>query len=402
MTQLLAIDETPSSFAAGVWPESIMNGAGTWRFVWIPGAASGTPYDGFQAMFVGPVIASQSGGLWIDESAFEIYDIDDNLAGRAPATWDANQPIRLTIRGVEQTLTIEGATTGNATVPIGPGPYFFAGTTLTAGSVTGQSGFELNGTLQDIDDGVDVLVVELDGVGLEVAAGEVAITNTIALDGVSLAIAVAPVTAQPIQNLPPLPIEVAIPRPLRRPHEATKYPNPRAIPPNLDGALHRNRRPECSLVESMAPIVDEMRQMAVDAGLRYYEVFTVVVRWSGGERHRGTPTVLSEQPFLPIPEVSGTSGVDRELRAGGSVRRGGIWLRKLSPRYTIDDILLLFPRELRPDEEHFIEVRGDARDGANTPRDRYVIAGRPERKAWGWEVRLIKADEDRTRQGGVR
>jgi len=399
MTRLLAIEETPSSFPAGVWPEAIMNGGGTWRFVWIPGAASGTPYDGFQSMFAGPVIDGQSGGLWIDESAFELYDINDNLVGHAPATWDAQQPIRLTIRGLEQTLTVEGATTGNATVPIGPGPYFFAGTTLTAGSMTGQSGFELNGTIGDIDDGSDFTVLDLDGVGLDVTAEGLAVTSTLALGGVNLAIGAAPLTAD---VLPPLPIEVVIPRPAKLPPAATKYPNPRAVTPNLDGALHRNPRPECSLVESMAPIVDEMRQMLVDAGLRYYEVFTVVVRWSGGERHRGTPQVLSEQPFLPIPEVSGTSGVDRELRPGGSVRRGGIWLRKLSPRYTSDDILLLFPRELRPDEEHFIEVRGDSRDGANTPRDRYVIVGRPERKAWGWEVRLLKADEDRTRQGAVR
>lgn len=202
-------------------------------------------------------------------------------------------------------------------------------------------------------------------------------------------------------EIPPLPIEVAIPCPPKQPRERTKFTNPRAITPNIDGALHRNPRPECSLVESMAPIVDEMRQMAVDMGLRYYEVFTVVVRWSAGERHRGTPTVISEQPFLPIPEVVGVGNVDRELREGGAVKRGGIWLRKLSPRYTIDDILLLFPRELRDDEEHYIEVRGDSRDG-NTPRDRYVIVGRPERKAWGWEVRLLKADEDRTRGGRPR
>ena len=202
-------------------------------------------------------------------------------------------------------------------------------------------------------------------------------------------------------ELPPLPIEVTIPCPPKAPREPTKFPNPRPVPPNLDGNLHRNRRPECSLVESMAPLVDQMRQMVVDEGLRYYEVFSVVVRWSGGERHRGTPTVIAETPFLPIPQVVGVSGVDRELRAGGAVKRGGIWLRKLSPRYTIDDILLLFPRELRSDEEHYIEVRGDSRDGS-TPRDRYVIVGRPERKAWEWEVRLEKADENRTRGGAPR
>lgn len=198
--------------------------------------------------------------------------------------------------------------------------------------------------------------------------------------------------------LPPLPIEVTITRPPPPRREPTKLPNPRPITPNIDASLHRNLRPECSLVESMADLVDDMRQMEVDLGLRFYEVWSVVVAWSGGERHRGAATVIGETPFLPIPVVNGIGNVNRELRPGGSVKRGDIWLRKLSPRYTQDDILLLFPRELRANEEHFIEVRGDARDG-KTVRDRYIIVGRPERKAFEWEVRLTKQDENRTRDG---
>lgn len=225
-------------------------------------------------------------------------------------------------------------------------------------------------------------------------------THGIAGGGFALALATHGVVPEGFAEveLPPLPIEVVIARPPAPPKERTKYPNPRPITPNLDTSLHRNTRPECSLVESMADLVDDMRQLEVDFGLRYYEVFSVVVRWSAGERKRGTGTVIAETPFLPIPEVTGIGNVNRDLRPGGSVKRGDIWLRKLSPRYTQDDILLLFPRELRDDEEHFIEVRGDARDGA-TVRDRYVIVGRPERKPFGWEVRLTKQDENRTREG---
>ncbi len=202
-------------------------------------------------------------------------------------------------------------------------------------------------------------------------------------------------------DVPPLPIEVVIARPAPAPREPTKMPNPRPITPDRDTDLHRNPRPSCSLVESFAGLVDDMRQMEVDLGLRYYEVFSVVVRWSGGERDRGTPTVISEKPFLPVPEVTGMGNVGRDLRSAGNVRRGEIWLRKLSPRYSEDDIVLLFPRELQSNEEHFIEVRGDARDGS-TVRRRFHIAGEPERKPFEWQVRLIKQDEDRTRGGQPR
>lgn len=226
-------------------------------------------------------------------------------------------------------------------------------------------------------------------------------THGIAGGGNALALATHGLVPEGSELLPPLPIVVPIARPADPPRVRTKYPNPRPITPNLDGGLRRNPAPGCSLVEGMAETVDDLRQIAVDMGLRYYEVFAVVVRWSGGARHRGTAAVVAETPFLPVPEVTGIANVSRELRAGGAVKRGEIWLRKLSPRYTQDDILLLFPRELRDDEEHFIEVRGDARDG-NTVRDRYTIVGRPERKAFSWEVKLAKQDEDRTREGRPR
>jgi hypothetical protein len=204
-----------------------------------------------------------------------------------------------------------------------------------------------------------------------------------------------------VEDLPPLPIEIVIPRPQPKPREPSKRSNPRPSVPNTDGALGLLTRPQCSLVEQMAGTVDEMRQMLVDFGLRYYQVFSIVVRWSGGARHRGDAAVVAETPFLPVPKVDNIERVDRELRPAGSVKRGEIRLSQISPRYTADDILLLFPRELRDDEEHYIEVRGDQRDGA-TVRDRYVMAGKPERGPWGWSVRLTKADENRMRDGSPR
>lgn len=201
--------------------------------------------------------------------------------------------------------------------------------------------------------------------------------------------------------LPPLPVEVTIgvtPEP--QSCEPEREPNPRLVTPNDDPRLHLSRAPGKSLVESMAASVDAARQLVVDTGLRYYQVYSVVVKWSGGERGRGTASVLRETPFLPVPKVEGLGAVERSLRPAGAVWRGDARLTQISARYTADDIAALFPRALSDDEEHFIEVRGDGRDG-NPPRHRFALASLPERGAFGWSVRLIKADEDRSRRGAV-
>lgn len=198
--------------------------------------------------------------------------------------------------------------------------------------------------------------------------------------------------------LPPLPIEVVIAAPAQRAHVPAPHV-PRPTEPGRDPCLRLLAHPECSLVEEMAETVDAMNQLAVDFGVRPYEVWSVVVRWSGGERGRGAPSVVWEQPFLPVPKLSGVAEVNRDLRAGGAAYRGSPRLEKLSPRYTEDDILQLFPRELAPGEEHFIEARLDGRGGSRGVRSRYVVSGKPERRSFDWTVRLTKQDPDRERDG---
>lgn len=177
--------------------------------------------------------------------------------------------------------------------------------------------------------------------------------------------------------------------------------NPRPTTPNNDA--QRNAQPAQSLVERLGTVADNLRQLYTDFGLRPYEVFSVVVRWTGGSRHRGVAQVVSETPFLPTPKVEQVASVELAARAGGVVQRGTVRLSELSPRYTEDDIRVLFPRELLAGEEHFIEMRVDARDGS-TARKRYVVSGTPERRPgdFDWTVRLTKQDEDRTRTGGLR
>lgn len=177
--------------------------------------------------------------------------------------------------------------------------------------------------------------------------------------------------------------------------------NPRGITPNRDPAVHPLSQPSRSLVEELAPIADEMRQLLTDFGLRPYRVFSVVVAWSGKAIGRGNALVVSEQELLPTPLVD-LSPVRTEVKTAGRVEEGDATLRQVSARYTEADLEVLFCRHpLPPGHEAFVEVRIDARDGADTKRRRFVVRGAPYRRAgdFEWTVKLSRQQEDRKPDG---
>lgn len=152
----------------------------------------------------------------------------------------------------------------------------------------------------------------------------------------------------------------------------------------------------------MGPLVDELRQLNTDFGLRPYRVFSVVVAWDGGAVGRGTPRVVSELEFLPTPLVN-LKPLRKEMRAAGKIEQGSAFLSELSPRYTEDDIDLLFRRgRLEPGQEAYVEVREDARDGS-TKRRRFQVRGVPFREAesFQWVVTLTSEQQDRERNGEI-
>jgi len=150
----------------------------------------------------------------------------------------------------------------------------------------------------------------------------------------------------------------------------------------------------------MGGLVDELRQIQTDLGMRPYRVWSVLVEWSGGEVGRGDPRVVGEQELLPTPLVD-TRPVRFELRSGGRIDRGVITLREISPRYTEDQILAMF--HVKPGFQAFIEVKHDARDGERTERRRFAVVGQPWRDAenFQWVVRIGTEQESRSRDGAV-
>jgi hypothetical protein len=175
--------------------------------------------------------------------------------------------------------------------------------------------------------------------------------------------------------------------------------NPRGPTPSL----YEERElmaPARSLVEGLAEVVDDIREIASDLGARPYTYHSVTVQWSGGEVGRGEPTVVRDVPITPTPETR-EGGIDSPLEAGGIVERGDIVLTGVSPRLTEDEIHELFgdgPQDAGC--ETFVEQRIDGRDG-ETKRRRFVLARVPERRPTrcDWRLSLRKADGNRARSG---
>lgn len=185
--------------------------------------------------------------------------------------------------------------------------------------------------------------------------------------------------------------------------EPRRRVNPRMVPPDRDPGLHPNPSPERSIVESLGAVVDDARQLLTDFGMRPYRVFSIVVEWSGSDRGRGLPRVVSEQEILPTPEVD-FAGLRGQMRSAGKVDTGGATLRELSPRLTEEDIELLFHVQPLPaGQEGFIEIQMDRRDG-EARRRRFVVQGAPQRKPedFEWTVRLASQEGKRERSGRVR
>jgi hypothetical protein len=161
-------------------------------------------------------------------------------------------------------------------------------------------------------------------------------------------------------------------------------------------------RARCSLVEELAEVADDLRQLAADPdiGLRPYTVHIVRVAWSGGEIGRGEPDVTLDVPLLPIPKLTMT-GLSRDSKEGGTLERGDARLEQVSPRYTEDELAGYF--DAVDGEEAFVEVRIDERDG-ETKRRRFTLARPPIRRPdrFDWLLVLKRQDGDRLRSGTPR
>jgi hypothetical protein len=158
----------------------------------------------------------------------------------------------------------------------------------------------------------------------------------------------------------------------------------------------------------MTPIVDELRQLATDFGIRPYRVFLVHIQWSGTRLGEGTPTEISRRELLPTPRVRDLGSTNEVLRSVGLAESGSLFVDQISAKYAEDDLMgrtpdlqdPAMPRTSTRNVDFFWEVQ-EFRPGQPpaVPR-RYVPANAPTLKKDGfqWAVSLAKQDFDRSRQ----
>lgn len=157
-----------------------------------------------------------------------------------------------------------------------------------------------------------------------------------------------------------------------------------------------------SLVEDLADIADDIRQLATDFGARPYRAFSIIVSWDGGEVGKGDQRIESETEILPTPNVD-ISNIRYNVTTGGWTDDGFVKMYEVSPRYTQDEIRELFYRDMESTEQSFIEIRMDPRHGCEPVRHRFVVSGLPFYDATGfqWVVTLKVQQEERNRDGSL-
>jgi hypothetical protein len=109
-----------------------------------------------------------------------------------------------------------------------------------------------------------------------------------------------------------------------------------------------------TLRDDLIPVVDEMRELVDDLGLRRNTVETRLRTWSGGELGLGTPTDVDTE-LDPKPKVAEPSPWLLES-SGGKYESGDLIVSRISATYDEDD---LTGGTLAAAAEWFVLIDGD-------------------------------------------
>jgi hypothetical protein len=214
-----------------------------------------------------------------------------------------------------------------------------------------------------------------------------------------------------------------------------------------------------TLAEDLVSVVDDIRQLPTEFGVRPYRIFLLWVGWtpdvnadgivSGGEllleqiqvgenlfqqakilgrmihlspEGAGRPVLLAETELLPTPRFT-PRGLTNQQRAEGLTESGRATADRISASYSEDVLMGLipqfrdprYPEQIRPGTSFFWEIRenrparyrnfgtagADFMSDLPATRRRWNVAGTPvlERGAAQWVVELVRADGERNRLG---
>lgn len=175
-----------------------------------------------------------------------------------------------------------------------------------------------------------------------------------------------------------------------------------------DFTVLEGRALERTLIASLGPCVDSIRDLYTCLGARPYQVNLVWTRWSGGERGCGVEDLIALQRLLPTPKVGDLKQMRKELSPIGLDEVGELFVSELSPRFNEDllmgmDLVISTGCPIPKDVNFYWEVFFPTATGSG-PRRRYVPKSAPSLNAtrFQWTISLLKASEDRTRMGELR
>lgn len=172
---------------------------------------------------------------------------------------------------------------------------------------------------------------------------------------------------------------------------ATKFTDPTSLQLNK------------TLARRFIPLADKLRDLMTKFGLRPYKVRVMRVKWSGGSRGVGQPSVVSELHILPTPLISDLTSLQEIVQPVGLDEVGSILLSEVSGTLTEDDLMGRGTdgESVGVDDEVFYEIEFPRPDGKASTRRRFYMTSPPHYFAGKlqWQIRLEKAHEDRDRSG---
>lgn len=166
-----------------------------------------------------------------------------------------------------------------------------------------------------------------------------------------------------------------------------------------------------TLVGTLVPVADRLRQLLADTGVRIYRVWMVHAYWTGGARGKGDRVVGSGVEIQPMPRVRDLNAVRRNLTATGVTAEGDIIIDQISARYTEDDLMGRTPDRIDPNTprtsmggtEFWYEVQENRPSTPPPVIHRFsppVAIPMLSRGGLAWTIVLTKQGEDRGRRGG--
>jgi len=164
-----------------------------------------------------------------------------------------------------------------------------------------------------------------------------------------------------------------------------------------------------TLAHELIPVVDEIRDINAQLGIRPYEVSMIKTRWSGGERGVGVEEVVECRKIMPYPKVSTLNALDTVVQAVGEQEMGQIRVTEISARYSENELLgkQADGSDVPADQDFYWEVRLLAMDGRGWRR-KFTVSAAPSlimangNGSLEWQVTLMRAIADRTREGETR